>query len=79
MKRQFYKTKIIFEILSETAIPDDLTIADIYNEAMNGSCSISEINFKETILNGKQCVKALLKQGSDPLFFNLTPDGNELK
>ena len=77
MNKQFYKTKITVEVLSEDPIPDDMSIDEIYIEAVNGSYSMSEPVLKLTILNGKQCAKALLKQGSDPSFFRLTPDGKD--
>lgn len=75
--RKFYKTKISFDILSESPIPDDFTVDDICYQAINGEYSMGSIIVKETILDGKQAAKALLKQGSDPSFFQLTPDGKE--
>lgn len=79
MPRKFYKTIITLEILSEEQIPDDMTLDNIYAEAMDGGYSMRQVGtWKETELSGKQAVKALKKQGSDPGFFNLTNKGEEL-
>ena len=74
MNKKFYKIKITFEILSEEPISSDMSIDDIYIEAINGEYSMNEGTRKETILNSKQAANALRKQGSDPSFFELTND-----
>lgn len=76
-KAKFYKTLIVLEILSEDMIPDDITIGDIIRECHDGAYSGVTISTDVKFLNGKQMANALLKQGSDPSFFNLTKDGKK--
>lgn len=78
--RMFYKTVITIEVLSEEPIPDGMSIENIANEAMEGSYSMRSLEeAKETLLNGKEAADALLEQGSNPSFFRLTDDGNDVE
>jgi len=75
--RKFYKTKITFEVLSEEPI-GDMEMSHIVHECMEGGFSGDTINSTETIMNGKQAAKALIKQGSDTEFFQLNEDGSDM-
>jgi hypothetical protein len=44
-----------------------------------GDCSGTETILSETELSGKEMADALLKQGSDPSFFNLNEDDSPLE
>lgn len=74
--RKFYKTTIMLEVLSERPIAD-MELEDIAYEItmgdMSGTYDVDDVE----ILNGKQMAEALIKQGSDPMFFMLTDDGED--
>ena len=78
-ERKFYKRTFTIEVLSEEPIPPGMDTANIIFEAQNGDYSMREFGEKEMVLNGKQAAKALLKQNSDPSFFRLTPNGDDLE
>lgn len=78
--RVFYKTIITIEVLSEDPIPDGMSVENIAKEAMEGSYSMQTLGEPiETVLNGKEAADALLEQGSDSSFFQLTEDGNDVE
>ena len=77
-KRKFYKTTYTFTVLSEEPLPDSLSLSDLDYETMDGHCSGQ---FGETLveeLDGETAAKALIEQGSDPEFFQLTEDGEDI-
>ena len=78
-ERKYWKTTIVVEVLSEDEpVSDERELESIGREIINGDwsghCEIKER--KE--LSGKEAADALREQGSDPSFFNLDEDGNEL-
>lgn len=75
--RKFYKTVIKFEVLSEEPIPPGMEMENIIHECKEGDWSMRPLGEKETILNGKQAARALVNQGSDPSFFQLTDKGED--
>jgi len=75
-ERKFYKTIIPLEILSEEPI-GEREIANVIEEATNGSFSMRVLPNQETVLNGKEAAEALQEQASDPGFFNLTEAGED--
>ncbi len=78
-KRKFYKTVISIEVLSEDEfVSDNMSLQDIAYAVTEGDCSGRWETKSVKILNGKQAAKALLKQGTDPEFFWLTKDGEEI-
>ena len=76
--RKFIKTVIQVEVLSEDPFnPEDLK--EVHDAITEGDCSGKwEIVSKET-LDAKQCALALEKQGSDPGFFQLDSEGNDIE
>ena len=77
MKRQFYKTTIMVEVLSEKPVDfENLSAVDL--EITEGDCSGKWEVTKTEELTGEQAVKALLEQGSDPSFFRLTDKGEDI-
>jgi hypothetical protein len=76
--RQFYKTKLTIEVLSEEKIPDSMSIEQIAWEATNGHYSMATVACKEKVMTGKQAANALLKQGSSPEFFQLNDKGEDV-
>jgi len=78
-ERKFYKTIIKVEVLSEEPIPDTLSLEEIAREAVNGDYSFTYDRKHEQLLNGVETARELQKQGSDPSFFNLTDDGEDVE
>ena len=78
MSKVFYKTTITVTVLSEEPIPPDASLRDIaYNFTEGDDSGDWEITNTE-FLNGKEAAAALIAQGSDPGFFGLTEDGEEI-
>ena len=76
-KRKFYREVITFEILSEEPIPDCLSLGDIHYHTTEGHMSGQFGSTKAEIVDGATMAKLLEKQGSDPEFFMLTPEGED--
>ena len=77
-ERKFYRTTIALEILSENPIPEGLEVADIVDEAVHGAYSMRHLPSTVTVLDGKEAAAALTEQASDPSFFRLDSEGNDL-
>jgi len=75
-KRKFYRTEIKVVVLSEDPVDFD-GLAGVHFAITAGDCSGSWCVTKATKLNGKQAVRALKAQGSDPCFFQLTESGED--
>jgi hypothetical protein len=79
-KRKFYKTVIQVEVLSETkGITDGMDLYEIANEINEGGSSGSVKEIEQIEVDGKQMVDLLNDQGSEPEFFQLTPEGEEIE
>jgi hypothetical protein len=78
-KRKFYRRVIQFEILSEEPIGDP-SLAVIAEECMNGDLNGHFLMdaVPEEVIDGKTCATKLAASGSDPEFFQLDKDGNDL-
>jgi hypothetical protein len=80
MARDFYKTIITFEVLSEEPIPGCLTLADIGKEAEYGRYVgrfLERGPNDHILMNGAAMAEALVEAGSEPSFFELDEDGND--
>lgn len=75
--RKFYKTVYQIEVLSEVRIPDSMDLKEILEEAEVGMYSADITEESNTVLNGEDAAKELIKQRSSPEFFRLTPDGDD--
>lgn len=76
--RKFYRAVFHYEVLSEEPI-EDMSLEDIDYECRDGHCSgafFGEVD--RTELTGPEMAKALQTQGSDPEFFQLDEEGNDL-
>ena len=80
LKKPIYKTVIRVEILSDDEIGvDGMSLSDIGYEIDEGGWSGRiETVVENQKLSGKNAVKAIEKQGSDPSFFGMDDAGNEL-
>ncbi len=75
--RKFYRTIIQVEVLSESPL-GSVDLETLHHLITEGDCSGELKTVKEEELNGRQAAKALLKQASDPSFFQLTCHGNDI-
>jgi hypothetical protein len=75
--RKFHKTIISVEVLSEAPF-NPSNLGDVYYSITQGDCSgrWKIVNTEE--LDGKSAAIELMKQGSDPEFFGLNDDGEDL-
>lgn len=77
-ERKFYKATFTVEVLSEEPLDGSQSLADLSEMTMEGPCSGKcEMKSHET-LDGKQTATALQEQGSDPEFFSIDEDGNDV-
>lgn len=75
--RKFYKTIFIVTVLSENELPP-MSLGELSYECMEGDFS-GHLSVESKIeLNGKQAADALKEQDSDPEFFQLDDEGNDL-
>lgn len=75
--RKFHKRLLTIEVLSEEPIPEGMEVETIIEESKSGDYSMRIASDEESELNGKEAADALLEQGSDPGFFQLTPEGED--
>ena len=72
-----HRAIIQVEVLSESPLgPVDLET--LHHMITEGDCSGKLTTVLEEELDGRQAAEALLNQASDPSFFNLTEDGDDL-
>lgn len=76
-KRKFYKTEIKVTVLSEDPY-DYESLSQVAFDIEGGDCSGEVKVIKKERLTGKEAAKALQKQGSDPEFFQLTEEGEDI-
>lgn len=76
--RSFYRYTIKVEVLAERPMPDT-DLESIAIEMAEGEYSgVWSIESVET-LSGRQLAEFMLKEELDPSFFELTPEGNDIK
>ena len=75
--RQFYKTVITYEVLSEETIPGHVDLEYIAKEAQEGRYVGRFLRTEEIPLSGAGMAVALTAAGSDPGFFMLDDAGND--
>ena len=81
-KKTIYRTVIKLEILSDEPISDErssMSLAGIVEECETGSFSGShDFTIVNQKVSGKKAVSLIQNQGSDPEFFGMDDDGNEI-
>jgi len=75
-KRQFHRTVIQVEVLSEEAYSEE-NLEQIVYDIVQGECSGMTSIVEQQVVDGKTMADLLSKQGSDPGFFNLTEEGED--
>jgi len=69
--RRFHKTIILVEVLSEDFY-DFINLEGTHYDITEGQCSGRVQVLSQFTMNTKQVKEALVEQGSDPSFFQLT-------
>ncbi len=77
--RQFYKIIYQVTVLADDTLSDNYTLNDIGFLINNGKCSGVTKQISHKTLDGKQIAEELQKQGSDPGFFQVDKNGNDLE
>lgn len=77
-KRTFYRHVFSIEVLSEEEL-GSMSLVDIEEAITTGHCSGQFLETAVTKVRPKTMAKLLLKQGSDPEFFQLDEQGNDLE
>jgi hypothetical protein len=75
----FYRTVFRIEVLSEGPLPEDISLEDVAYEIMDGDYSGNIKRVSEDEVDGPTMARLLREQGSDPEFFRLTDDGQEVE
>lgn len=77
--KTIYKTTFVIEVLSEQPLPENVSLHMIEYETEDGDWLLSgkRVDTKEE-LSGRQAVEAILEAGSQPEFFQMDDEGNEL-
>lgn len=78
MARKFYRNVFSVEVLSEEPLPDSMSLDAIHYEITNGDYSGRLLETVVEEVNSKRMAELLLAQGSDPEFFGLDAEGNEI-
>jgi hypothetical protein len=80
MKKTIYKTVFTVEVLSDEPIGSGMSLSDIASEGDDGSLSIMTKDvYNDKPIKGIRAVRELEKQGTDPEFFMMDDQGNELE
>lgn len=80
MPRKFFKTVIQVTILSEDVpVGRDMRLHMIEHEITEGNCSGVKQVIEEKELTPREVTLALIEQDSDPEFFGLDEQGNEVE
>jgi hypothetical protein len=77
--RKFHKTTFTIEVLSEEPLSHPLALEDIAGMITDGDCVGGPLKYVESSLTPKECADALYAFGSEPDFFQLDDEGNEVE
>lgn len=77
--RKFFKTEIAVVVLSEDVPIEFDSLKEVDNAITTGDCSGQYTVTSQKEVPAKEMVKLLAEQGSEPGFFRLDEDGNEVK
>lgn len=79
-KKKIYRTVIQVEVLSEDPIEHSMSLSEIQRECDEGDYSGSwDTVISNEPISGKEAANKLIEQGSDPEFFQMDEEGNEIK
>lgn len=79
-ERKFYLHRWVFEMISEEPLPSWLSAREVIHMAEEGDC-VGQM-FEESLneeLDGQRAADELYGMGSEPGFFLLDDDGNDIE
>lgn len=77
--RKFYRAEITLEILCEEPyLVNGPDLEDIAYDIGQGDCSGTILHSSEAAIDAPTAAKLLQAQGSDPEFFRIDADGNDI-
>jgi hypothetical protein len=79
MDKRYYKTTVVVTVLSEYEPPVWNDLADLNYLITDGHCSGMVATTDEIEVSAKQMAQLLINQNSDPEFFGLDENGNEIE
>jgi len=77
-QRTFYRTRITLTVLHEEPIPSDTSVREVWRQCIEGDYSGQDEWDIPEVLDGPTMAAAMINQGSDPEFFMLDEEGNDL-
>ena len=77
-EKKFYKTTITLEVLSEQEIGSCINLEYLSREIESGDFSGSVVGFESEKIDGKETANKLISHGSDPEFFMIDADGEDV-
>lgn len=79
-KGKIYRSLFTVEVLSEEPIDCSTSLTDLLEECNNGDYSgMTNLVYANHEVTGKRAANLVIKQGSDPEFFMMDENGNELE
>jgi hypothetical protein len=75
----YYKTTIVYSVLHEEPLDDDMSIEDVAHECNNGALCGDIKSWDTKTVTGKEMADLLHAARSHPGFFELDDDGNEVE
>jgi len=78
-KRRFYRHVYSVEVLSEEPLPENIDLDSLHYQITEGECSGIRLGMTTETVDGPTMAKLLQGQGSDPEFFSLDADGNDVE
>ena len=79
-KKKLYKSVLKVIIVSDEPYPDSVNLEQVNYDITEGHNSgILEWEYLNAEIVGAEAVKAMEEQGSDPEFFQMDDEGNELE
>ena len=76
--RTFHKYTITYQVLTEEPIPDDAGMQEIVGECEEGGDVGWIITVDHADINGAEAAKELTEVKSEPGFFQLDEEGNDI-
>lgn len=78
--RKFHLSTVTLQFIREEPFPESWGVEEMIYDAINGESSMMQVDPEgDTVVDAKKAVGILLEQGSDPSFFRLTLDGEDIE
>jgi len=77
-EKKFYRSKVVVEIVSEEPLNPEMSLSDIHYYIDQGDgCGLKQ-DMEVREINAKEAVSTLKEFGSEPSFFGLNDEGEDL-